>query len=211
VELRNILAVEVWAHPCTKSRGKESVHALLDSGATADCISETFRELIGAEITQQYTGASLAVQGSPIHVLGYVELGIRWTQKPFGTSMSLKRKFCVVQDLQMDMLIGAETVEYYRLRESAMDFIAPILLSKQTKKPKTEDERRHQQLKTAGQTEALRDAAQRKADRLSLNSILEKESSTVSGSETSRSRSSTPNTVAGASSSSETSQSSQTT
>jgi hypothetical protein len=119
---------------------------------------------------------------------------MKWKTSTFELSNRAKIKFHVVQNLPMDMLIGAETIQYHHLRDY-VDVLAPIFLTRRTSKMKQEDARRTQQVKAAGAAEAKRDAAQRKADRESLSPISDADSTLVGGSETSRSRASTPSTM----------------
>jgi hypothetical protein len=119
---------------------------------------------------------------------------MKWKESTFGLSKRVKIKFHVVRNLPMDMLIGAETIQFHHLRD-CVDVLAPIMLTRGTNKMKQEDVCRTQQLKAAGAAEAKRDAAQRKADRESLSPLSDADSSMVGGSETSRSRASTPSTM----------------
>jgi hypothetical protein len=201
VKLSNTISFEAFATDPTEEQGKakgskQGVVALLDSGATNDCISETLREFTGAKLEKEYEGTCVAVDGSPVEVLGYAKLGIRWKKKTFGESASAKIKFAVVRDLQNEMLISAKTTEHFKLRDFAGDRLAPILFNKQSQKSKAEDIHRAQQLKALGKAEADREAAQRKAIRDELSLISEKDSPLVGGSETSQSRSSTLSTMA---------------
>jgi hypothetical protein len=134
------------------------------------------------------------VNGKCVRVLGYAWVGMKWKESTFGLSNRAKIKFHVVRNLPMHMLIGAETIQFHHLRD-CVDVLAPIMLTRRTNKMKQEDVCRTQQLKAAGAAEAKRDAAQRKADRESLSPISDADSSMVGGSETSRSRASTPSTM----------------
>jgi hypothetical protein len=194
VPLQNKLDVVAWAADLVGDRVKEAIYALLDTGASCDCISEAFHDFIGAQLHGASTKVYIDVNGKNVRPLGYAWVGMKWKESTFGLSNRAKIKFHVVRNLPMDMLIGAETIQYHHLRD-CVDVLAPIILARRTNKMKREDVRRRQQLKAAGAAEARRDAAQRKADRESLSRISDEDSTLVGGSETSRSRGSSPSTT----------------
>jgi len=194
VPLQNKLDVVAWAAHLVGDRVKETIYALLDTGASCDCISEAFCEFIGAQIHRASTKVCIDVNGERVRVLGYAWIGMKWEERTFGLSHRAKIKFHVVRNLPMDMLIGAETTQYHHLRD-CVDVLAPIILTRRTNEMKQEDIRRARQLKAAAAAEAKRDAAQRKADRENLSPISDADSTLVGGSETPRSRASTPSTM----------------
>lgn len=194
VPLQNKLDVVAWAAHLVGDRVKETIYALLDTGASCDCISEAFCEFIGAQIHRASTKVYIDVNGECVRALGYAWIGMKWEECTFGLSHRAKIKFHVVRNLPMDMLIGAETTQYHHLRD-CVDVLAPIILTRRTNEMKQEDIRRAQQLKAAAAAEAKRDAAQRKADRENLSPISDADSTLVGGSETPRSRASTPSTM----------------
>ena len=182
-----------WAGERTEHRIVERVQALLDSGAVTDCISEAFCEDIKVAVDRSSTENCVAVNGSPVQVSGHAWVSIKWHRPPFRASARAKIKFSVIKDLQVDMLIGAKTIEYQNMRECAM--LAPILLAPRSKKAKAEESRISQQQKVAGSVETAQEAARRKAERASLCNVSEGHSSMVGGSDTSHSRASTPSTM----------------
>jgi hypothetical protein len=166
---------------------------LLDSGAVVDCISEALCIDIGVAVTQSSTATYMAVDGSPVQVSGHAWVSIKWNRPPFAASARAKIKFRVIEDLQVDMLIGARTVEHHNMRDCAM--LAPILLSARSKEAKAEESHTFQHKKAAGIVEEDQEAAQRKTERASLCSVSEEPSSMVGGSDTSHSRASTLSTT----------------
>ena len=105
---------------------------MLDSGAAADCISEALCKDLEVAVIQSSTGTYMAADGSSIQVSGHAWVSIKWKRPPFGPSARAKIKFSVIKDLQVDMLIGAKTIEHQNMRDCAM--LAPILLTAQSKK-----------------------------------------------------------------------------
>jgi hypothetical protein len=193
VKPRNILDVIAWAGERTEHRVVERVQALLDSGAAADCISEAFCKDLEVAVTRSFTETYVAVDGSSVQVSGHAWVSIKWNRLPFGASARAKIKFSVVKDLQVDMLIGAKTIEHQNMRGCAM--LAPILLEARSKKAKAEEIHASQQQKAAGILEAAQEAAQRKTERANLCNVSEGHNSMVGGSDTSRSRASTQSTT----------------
>jgi hypothetical protein len=185
--------VFAWAGELTENRVVERVQALLDSGAAADCISEALCKDLEVAVTRSFTGTYVAVDGSSVQVSGHAWVSIKWNRPPFGASARAKIKFSVIKDLQVDMLIGAKTIEHQNMRDCAM--LAPILLAARSKKAKAEESHTSQQEKAARIAEAAQEAAQRKTERASLCNVSEGRSSMVGGSDTSRSRSSTQSTT----------------
>jgi hypothetical protein len=186
--------VVAWAADLVGDRVKETIYALLDTGASCDCISKSFHDFIGTQLHFASENVYIDVNGENVTPLGYAWVGMKWKESTFGLSNRAKIKFHVVENLPMDMLIGAQTIQFHRLQDY-VDVLAPIILTRRTNKVKQEDVHRAQQLKAAGAAEAKRDAAQRKADRECLSPISDTDSSLVGGSETSRSRASTSSTM----------------
>lgn len=182
-----------WAGERTEHRVVEEVQALLDSGAAADCISEALCNDLEVAVIQSSTGTYMAADGSSIQVSGHAWVSIKWKRPPFGPSARAKIKFSVIKDLQVDMLIGAKTIEHQNMRDCAM--LALILLAARPKKVKAEERQTSQQQKAAGIVEAAQEAAQRKTERACLCNVSEGHSSMVGGSDTSRSRASTQSTT----------------
>lgn len=182
-----------WAGERTENRVVARVQALLDSGAAADCISEVLCKDLEVALIQSSTGTYVAADGSPVQVSGHAWVSIKWNRPSFGPSARAKIKFSVIKDLQVDMLIGAKTIEYQNMRDCAV--LAPILLAPRSKKTKAEENHASLQKKAAGIVEAAQEAAQRKTKRASLCNVSEGHSSMVGGSDTSRSRGSTQSTT----------------
>ena len=159
----------------------------------ADCISEALCRDIDVAVTQSSTATYVAVDGSSVQVSGHAWVSIKWNRPPFAASARAKIKFSVIKDLQVDMLIGARTIEHHNMRDCAM--LAPILLSARSKEAKAAESYTFQHKKAAGIDETAQEAAQRKIERASLCNVSEEPSSMVGGSDTSRSGVSTPSTT----------------
>ena len=122
-----------WAADLAGHRVKETIYALLDTGASCDCISEAFHDYIGTQLHRASERVYIDVNGENVRLLGYAWVGMKWKESTFGLSNRAKIKFHVVQNLPMDMLIGARTIQFHRLQD-CVDLLAPIILTRRTNK-----------------------------------------------------------------------------
>ena len=132
--------METWAGDLVGPRVRETIYALLDTGASCDCISEAFHEFIGTQLHRASKKVYIDVNGKNVRLLGHAWVCMKWNERTFGLSNRAKIKFHVVRNLPMDMLIGAQTIQFHRLQE-CVDVLAPIILTRRTNKTKQEDVR----------------------------------------------------------------------
>jgi hypothetical protein len=93
------------------SKGEKTLYALFDSGATYSCISEENGENL-EEIIKLHTPLRLATASDAT----YMEINYRTTLDFYHEDVRLSDEFLVVPGLSEEVIIGAATMQKWRLK-----------------------------------------------------------------------------------------------
>ena len=93
------------------SKGEKNLYALFDSGATYSCINHELAEDLEI-LTPLYTPMKLATAS----VTTFMEIHNRTTLDFYHEEIRLSDEFLVVPDLSEEVIIGASTMQKWRLK-----------------------------------------------------------------------------------------------
>jgi hypothetical protein len=141
--------------------------AILDTGADADFISETFRDLLGYDIDPEpYDGRSfIDASSNTFRPTSVVKIFFRWRQESSAENL-MKRKFLVAPNLppSVNMILGNAFIAQYEVLQFNGKFL-PIRLTPLSEEQKAEVREKAEAARKANETMEAHRAEERRLKR----------------------------------------------